>query len=314
MMRRRPPPPPPHRGPYAGGGGGGTCSAAARWTAAMLAVSSASFWLGMHWHHDTLPQQQQQRAEWQRVAPATARLVEERLSVSPPPPPPPPRPELARAAAVDTPAEWGGVFLAPPVDEQDDFSAVAAAAAAASLLPPPPAPVAASSGAALIASLPRGTPVFVTFSTGHMAPFAFNWVAHARALGLTPLLVGALDDEMAVQAAAQGVPAVRLDGSAVLAASSGARYFGTGNPAFKRMGGVKTAFVWELLSAGLHPVLSDADVVWLRDPRPYFDNASLAQADILVSTDCIEIANDEAGCAQALAIAHSCYGASCIAR
>jgi hypothetical protein len=311
MMRRRPPPPlPPHRGPH--GGGGGKCSAAARWTAAMLAVSTASFWLGTHWHHDTLPQQQQPRAEWERVSPAAPALPRDEARVSASLPPLTRQPVLPRAAAVDTPAEWGGVFLAPPVDEQDDFLT---AAASFTPTPPPPTPPphdAASSGAALIASLPRGTPVFVTFSTGHMAPFAFNWVAHARALGLTPLLVGALDDEMAEQAAAQGVPAVRLDGSAVLAASSGARYFGTGNPAFKRMGGVKTAFVWELLSAGLHPVLSDADVVWLADPRPYFDNASLAQADILVSTDCIEVANDEAGCVGCMrvhnALAWPCTG------
>ena len=87
---------------------------------------------------------------------------------------------------------------------------------------------------------------------------------------------------------------MRLDGSAVLAASAGARYFNTGNPAFRRMGGVKTAFVWELLSQGLHPVLSDADVVWLRDPRQYFAGGALGDADILVSTDCLDVAADEA--------------------
>lgn len=101
----------------------------------------------------------------------------------------------------------------------------------------------------------------------------------------------------------------------------------TGNPAFKRMGGIKTLFVWELLNLGLQPVLTDADAVWcvacaecnsplpsrcptptpqpsparsqttpdlrLRDPREYFQRGSLAAADVLVSSDCIEVPNDE---------------------
>ncbi len=251
---------------------GRTC-VAARWTAALLAVSTASFWLGLHWRERALPAH---RTEWDSVA-ARGRDAEPRAPLAP-----------LRAAAVDTPAEWGGVFLAPPAPDPPEPPAAAAEAAAA-------ADPLGAAGAALLASLPRGTSVFVTFATGHMAPFAFNWVAHARAQGLQPLLIGALDNEMAVQAHAAGVPAVVLDGRAVLAASAGAQYFGTGNPAFRRMGGVKTAFVWELLSQGLHPVLTDADVVWLRDPRPYFSNGSLGDADILVSTDCIEIPNDEAG-------------------
>lgn len=102
-----------------------------------------------------------------------------------------------------------------------------------------------------------------------------------------------------------------------------------GNPAFKRMGGIKTLFVWELLNLGLQPILTDADAVWcaplrlkfrrtktqhapppssviqscegaatspprrLRDPRQYFQRGSLAIADVLVSSDCIEVPNDE---------------------
>ena len=68
-----------------------------------------------------------------------------------------------------------------------------------------------------------------------------------------------------------------------------------GNPAFKRMGAVKTRFVWDVLRLGLAVALTDADTVWLRDPRGAFVRGSLAAADVLTSSDCIEIPNDEAG-------------------
>ena len=242
-----------------------------RLAAALLAASSTSFWVGLHWRGQPLPLH---AGEVRDVSTARERAAA-----------PPPHGGLQRAAGYDVPAEWGGVILPPPVEE---------ALQEAPPLAAEPHAQPGDTGAALLASLPRGSSVFVTFATGHMAPFAFNWAAHARALALRPLLIGALDDEMAALAAENGVPCVRLDGSAVLAASAGARYFNTGNPAFRRMGGVKTAFVWELLSQGLHPVLSDADVVWLRDPRQYFAAGALGDADILVSTDCLDVAADEA--------------------
>ena len=91
--------------------------------------------------------------------------------------------------------------------------------------------------------------------------------------------------------AERGAPSILLNGSSILQ-SGPVKYFNTGNPAFKRMGAVKTLFVWELLNMGLHPVLTDADAIWLRDPREYFNLGSLADADILISSDCIEIPND----------------------
>jgi hypothetical protein len=34
-------------------------------------------------------------------------------------------------------------------------------------------------------------------------------------------------------------------------------------------------------------LLSDVDVVWLRDPSPFITHAAVAKADVLVSSDCI---------------------------
>eukprot|EP00958_Prasinococcus_capsulatus_P006742 scaffold626_cov409-Prasinococcus_capsulatus_cf.AAC.24 len=117
----------------------------------------------------------------------------------------------------------------------------------------------------------------------------------------------------------EGIPAILLNGSSVLQQRDAA-YFSIHNPYFKKMGSVKTNFVRDLLEANINPVLSDIDVVWLKvspdpracfasrylrtvlersaaaglvlDPRNYFHTGSLASADILISTDCIDIPAD----------------------
>ena len=43
---------------------------------------------------------------------------------------------------------------------------------------------------------------------------------------------------------------------------------------------------------GLNIIISDADVVWMDDPRPHFRRGNMAKADILVTTDCIDHRED----------------------
>eukprot|EP00958_Prasinococcus_capsulatus_P030275 scaffold8026_cov444-Prasinococcus_capsulatus_cf.AAC.1 len=50
----------------------------------------------------------------------------------------------------------------------------------------------------------------------------------------------------------------------------GGRYFNIHNPNFKKYGALKIGFIADLLSLGVGPVTSDADVVWIRDPRDRF--------------------------------------------
>ena len=65
-----------------------------------------------------------------------------------------------------------------------------------------------------------------------------------------------------------------------------------GSESFKKMGTVKTKFIQDLLDLGLAPILSDADVVWMRDPRPLFNNGTYKYADVLISSDCIDTERD----------------------
>ena len=136
-----------------------------------------------------------------------------------------------------------------------------------------------------------GDELFVTFGTASVKDFVFNWVAAARKINLGPIFVGALDDDMHRLCVEAGIPSMLLTGRSVLAARK--EHFMTGgSESFKKMGTVKTKFIQDLLDLGLAPILSDADVVWMRDPRPLFNNGTYKYADVLISSDCIDTERD----------------------
>ena len=135
--------------------------------------------------------------------------------------------------------------------------------------------------------------VFATFISGSMAPFLENWVAHARAAALSPLICAALDEKAASAATALGLRVVMLTTLAESAVGNG--YVNIHKAAFKQMGALKVNFVRRLLAKGVHLALTDADALWLGDPRPYFSSLGLERADVLISSDCIDDAADTAG-------------------
>ena len=49
---------------------------------------------------------------------------------------------------------------------------------------------------ASLRGLPRGSDLFISFSSKSMAPFALNWVANLRKAGVEYYLVGALDEQI----------------------------------------------------------------------------------------------------------------------
>lgn len=139
-------------------------------------------------------------------------------------------------------------------------------------------------------NLPRRKLVHVTFATRSMAPFVVNWVRNARAAGTQRLLVAAFDEDAALAARGEAVPFVRLDKQGV----AGSRYINTHSSQFRHMGRVKVSFIQRMIERGNTVVMSDADVVWLGDPRNVFSSHGLEAADILVSTDCINVQADAA--------------------
>ena len=138
-----------------------------------------------------------------------------------------------------------------------------------------------------------GEQLFVTFGTASVKDFVFNWVAATKALALEPIFVGALDEEMFELCKGAKIPSMLLTGRSILEARN-SEFIAQGSESFKKMGTVKTKFVEDLLEIGIAPILSDADVVWMRDPRPVFNNGTYKYADILISTDCIDTIADRA--------------------
>ena len=132
----------------------------------------------------------------------------------------------------------------------------------------------------------------MTFATASVKDFVTTWLSSAKKLGLSPIFVGALDQGMYDYCRQHGVPSMKLTGATVLQ-GRGASFIKAGDGSFKKMGTVKTKFIQDLLEMGISPILTDADVVWLRDPREYFNTGTYEAADILVSTDCIDVPADK---------------------
>ena len=137
-----------------------------------------------------------------------------------------------------------------------------------------------------------GETLFVTFATKSVEDFVVTWLESAKRLKLSPIFVGALDEGMHEFCKQRGVPTMLLKGNTVLK-NRGASFIKAGDGSFKKMGTVKTKFIQDLLELGIAPILTDADVVWLKDPREYFNKGTYAIADALVSTDCIDVPSDK---------------------
>mmetsp|Transcript_54409 Transcript_54409/g.125354 ORF Transcript_54409/g.125354 Transcript_54409/m.125354 type:complete len:843 (-) Transcript_54409:283-2811(-) len=168
---------------------------------------------------------------------------------------------------------------------------------------------------------PRGTTLHFTFGSSIMMDFVKNWLHFVRQAALTPFLVGAADQGLLKFCDDDGVPAAAItpeldvwtyerkqkDSSQVYEMRSEWKYFRHHNSDFLEMGLVKAAFLWELLSIGFHVLISDLDVVWLNDhwqrwmthadpERPPVPEAALiALADVLVTTDEVDAAEDARG-------------------
>jgi len=166
----------------------------------------------------------------------------------------------------------------------------------------------------------RGTTLHFTFGTAVMMDFVKNWLHFVRKAGLSPLLVGAADLTLLKACDTLVVPAAgiipELDvwtykrkpkRAELYEMKSDWGYIRHHKSDFLEMGLVKVAFLWELLGLGFHVLISDLDVVWLNDhwqrwmthadpERPPVPEAALiALADVLVTTDEVDAAEDARG-------------------
>jgi Nucleotide-diphospho-sugar transferase len=104
---------------------------------------------------------------------------------------------------------------------------------------------------ALAARMEPAEPLPVVFATGSFAALLENWLIHARTVGVRQVLVIAMDERLAFPTQAD-VLAVRH------------RYDGTLHDLW-----VQRALIFAFLAEqGVDFIHSDADAVWLKDPRP----------------------------------------------
>lgn len=119
---------------------------------------------------------------------------------------------------------------------------------------------------ASLRGLPRGSDLFISFSSKSMAPFALNWVANLRKAGVEYYLVGALDEQILSICNEQGIPTLPLDGTKV---GSNAANFRFDYSAYKRMAALKVAFYMRILRMGFNIWACDADTGWMGDPSTF---------------------------------------------
>ncbi|KNA24990.1 hypothetical protein SOVF_010650 [Spinacia oleracea] len=119
--------------------------------------------------------------------------------------------------------------------------------------------------------------IIVTFGNYAFMDFILTWVKHLTDLGLSNLLVGAMDTKLLEALYWKGIPVFDM-GSHMSTID-----VGWGSPTFHKMGREKVILIDSILPFGYELLMCDTDMVWLKNPLPYF--ARFPEADVLTSTD-----------------------------
>lgn len=119
--------------------------------------------------------------------------------------------------------------------------------------------------------------IIVTFGNFAFMDFILTWVKHLTDLGVSNLLVGAMDTKLLEALYWKGIPVFDM-GSHMSTID-----VGWGSPTFHKMGREKVILIDSFLPFGYELLMCDTDMVWLKDPLPYL--ARYPEADILTSTD-----------------------------
>lgn len=164
--------------------------------------------------------------------------------------------------------------------------------------------------------LHRGSVVVVSFANSHHIELAVNFILWAKAIGMTTL-IGALDDDaFEVLKKTVGDESHAGEGQAFTYRVDhhlGAQGSSHASQAWKNFAKMRISHATSLLEFGFDVVMSDADVVWLKNPEAYLrcekmsedgkviENLSfdidgceeLKAADVIVSSDNLSPTSDE---------------------
>ena len=156
----------------------------------------------------------------------------------------------------------------------------------ASLLPPQKPPDATMGE--LLAAVPAGGTALLAFGNAGGASMLKNWAYHILKLGLgRAMVIAAFDDVLFRELRALQLPAYNYSGALPSIHFRGTPFL------FHRMGFLKATAIRQVLETGRHVLVSDADVVWVRDPTAELDELAAAGATLAASTDCLHAAADE---------------------
>ena len=133
---------------------------------------------------------------------------------------------------------------------------------------------------------PRGALVVITFADAKMAALTRNWALHLRAVG-RPHVVGALDaatleamralnDEDDTPGGGRRLLTAAYDLTLSESLDGGSSH---SSGSWKRFAATRVQQTRALLEMGYDVLMSDVDVVWRRDPRPYLQCGASGESD-----------------------------------
>eukprot|EP00897_Mesotaenium_endlicherianum_P010583 jgi/Mesen1/9553/ME000640S08909 len=104
----------------------------------------------------------------------------------------------------------------------------------------------------------QGNTIVVTFANHAFMDFVVNWVRHLTDVGVTNILVGAMDEKILEGLFYEGVPVFDMESHMT------AVDVGWGTPVFHAMGREKVTLINVFLSMGFEILMCDTDMVWLQ--------------------------------------------------
>lgn len=119
--------------------------------------------------------------------------------------------------------------------------------------------------------------LLVTWANWHYQDFVRTWIMHVKKVGITGYIVGAMDEHLLQVLADQKLNVFSMKSGLTLGD------FGWGSKTFAKMGREKIKLIRVFLELGVYVIISDVDVLWLRNPIPYFKQ--FPEADVLTSSD-----------------------------
>ena len=191
-------------------------------------------------------------------------------------------------AALDAPhVQTVGLKARPPVAEV--LPAVSSTAAAATEVVPRELDFTVERSLdTVLQDVPVGGLVWLSFANSAVSQIAVNWAKHVANVGMIrSATIAALDRTLLELLLRERVPCFRHFEEGM---ESDVRSSRTG---FRKLGVIKAELVLRVLAEWRHVLVSDVDVLWLRDPSELLRNRRLA--DVMVSTDCLSVKADEVG-------------------